>query len=53
MPLQRTSSVWFDPEPALPECAAVEEHLEADVCVVGAGIAGLRGSPERSIPVSY
>src|SRR5919204_6906028 len=38
--MPRHESVW-SATTALPECGALEENLHVDVCIVGAGIAGL------------
>jgi glycine/D-amino acid oxidase-like deaminating enzyme/nitrite reductase/ring-hydroxylating ferredoxin subunit len=37
----RTTSIWMDGMPAIPGDGRLETDLTADVCVVGAGIAGL------------
>src|SRR3954467_11092439 len=38
--MPRHESVW-SATAAIPECAAVKENVHVDVCVIGAGIAGL------------
>jgi uncharacterized protein YndB with AHSA1/START domain len=40
-PERRVSSVWLDTAPEAPAFPALEEHLTADVCVVGGGIVGV------------
>ena len=36
-----TRSIWYDSSAPIPERPALTEHLTTDVCVIGAGIAGL------------
>lgn len=38
--IQRSTSVWMDTQP-MPDYSRLTENIEADVCVVGGGIAGL------------